>query len=232
MKVSEFIQRVQSLYSKGVNSDDSRLSNRHIYNKLLTVRSRLISQEAKKKLRISAWNYQTLPCVELIQVPTHDCPCIPPRGCDILRSRYELPKPLSGLSNDLIKSVSSIDRDLKIDEISINALGSQKGNKFTSKKINYFIQDGYLYISTPSKLKVVSVIGLFEDPIEASKFPSYCGCEGCIECVDYLEEDFPIDNYLADAVIELSLQELVVMFSQNIEDLTNNSRDNLKEQSK
>src|SRR5690606_20582736 len=118
MTTGEIIQRIQSLYSKGVNSDDSRLSNRHIYNKLLTVRSRIISQEAKKKQRISSWNYQTIPCIELIKVEAHNCPCIPPLGCQILRSRYPLPKPLSGLSGELIKNVTSIDRTIKIDEIS------------------------------------------------------------------------------------------------------------------
>ena len=42
MTVGDLIQRVQSLYSKGVESDDSRLTRRHIYNKLLSVRSTLI----------------------------------------------------------------------------------------------------------------------------------------------------------------------------------------------
>ena len=99
MKIGEIVQRVQSLYSKGVHSDDSRLSARHIYNKLLTVRARLISQEAKKKQKISQWNYQTISCIELIKVPAHECPCLPPIGCDMLRSKYKLPKPLSGLSD-------------------------------------------------------------------------------------------------------------------------------------
>ena len=48
MKTEELIQRVQSLYSKGVQSDDSRLTSRHIYNKLTTVRAKLVTEEAKK----------------------------------------------------------------------------------------------------------------------------------------------------------------------------------------
>jgi hypothetical protein len=234
MKVGEIVQRIQSLYSKGVNSDDSRLMSRHIYNKLLTVRARLISQEAKKKQRISQWNYQTIPCVELIKVSTHDCPCIPPIGCEILRSKYKLPEPLSGLSGSLIQSVTSIDRSIKIDEITFNAINSQKGNKYTSKKINYFIHNNYLYISTFTKIQIVSITALFEDPIDAKKFIGMCDteCIDCNNCIDYLEENFPIDNDLIDAMIELSMTELIQIFGQNTEDLTNNSRDSLKEQSK
>lgn len=234
MKVSEVIQRIQSLYSKGVESDDSRLSRRHIYNKMLSVRSKLISQEAKKKQRISQWNYQTIPCVKLIKVPAHQCPCLPPIGCSVLRSEYRLPGPLTGFVDDLIQSVTSIERSVKIDRITINAVNVQKGNKYTSKKTNYFIQDGYLYITTPSKLKVVSVIGLFEDPIEVENFKGYCdeSCTDCVDCGDYMENEFPLDSDMIDTLVELVVQELIILFSQNLEDLSNNTRDSLKERSK
>lgn len=239
MKLEDIIQRVQSLYSKGVESDDSRLSRRHIYNKLLTTRSKLISQEAKKKQKISQWNYQTLYCVELIEVPKHECPCIPPIGCNLLRSKNPLPEPITGFSDDLIQSVSSIDREIKLDRITINAVKNLRGNKYTYNKPNYFIQSDYLYVTTYSLIKQLVVIGLFEDPIEAAKYESICDectnctdCSECPDCFDYLNFDFPIDNDMIDVLIELTSKELVVMFSQNIEDATNDTRDNIKDQSK
>lgn len=226
MLVEEIIQRIQSLYSKGVQSDDSRLSSRHIYNKLLTVRSRLISQEAKKKQKVSQWNYQVISCIELVSVPAHECPCIPPVGCDILRSKHKLPRPLSGLSGSLIQSVTTIDRLTKINPISINAIKSQAGNKYSKKDLNYFIEDGYLYISTPSKLQVIRVIGLFEDPIAVSKFENFCNeCKECDNCIDYQKQEFPIDNDMIDVLIEFTVQELIVLFSQSAQDTTNNSVD-------
>ena len=233
MLLLEIIQRVQSLYSKGVESDDIRLSRRHTYNKLLTVRAKLLSQEAKKKQRISQWNYQTLPCVELIEVPSHECPCLLPIGCNVLRSKHTLPEPLSGLSHALIQSVTSIDNRVKLDRIEINAVKHQKGNKFTNYKTNYFIDSNYLYVIPTTALKVVKVIGIFEDPIEAEKYKSYCdNCQDCEECFDYLNYNFPIDLDMVDTLIELTFNELIVLFSQNIEDTTNDTRDNLKEQSK
>jgi len=233
MKIKEIIQRVQSLYSKGVDSDDTRLASRHIYNKILTVRSRLISQEAKKKQKISAWNYQTISCIELIPVEAHECPCLPPLGCKILRSKYKIPMPLSGLSGDLIKSIHSIDRSVKIDEMSMTSAKYQKGNKYTAKKITYFVESEYIYISTPVNLKVIAMTALFEDPIAVIQFQGLCEeCIDCNNCIDYLETDFPIDNDMIDTLIELSLQELVVMFSQVQEDVSNNSIDANREQGK
>lgn len=233
MLLGELIQRVQSLYSKGVQSQSTRLRNRHIYNKLLTVRSKLISQEYKKKQRISSFNFQTLPCVELIKVPSHDCPCVPPIGCSIVRSKYKLPKPLSGLNGHIITSVSSIDRKIKIDEVNINELKYLKGNKYTTKRANYFIHNNYLYLTIPTKIQIVSVTGLFEDPIEANNFLSYCNENSTKKpCKDYLNTDFPIDMDMVDTLIEMSLNELISIFSQGIEDTTTNSRDSHTQQSK
>ena len=228
MKIGEIIQRIQSLYSKGVHSDDSRLMQRHIYNKLLTTRAKLISEQAKKKQRVSQWNYQVISCIELIKVPAHECPCLPPIGCDILRSKYKLPKPLSGLSNSLIQTVTTIDRSQKLNEISMNAVKSIAGNKFTPKSINYFIEEGYLYVTTPTKIEFVRVVGLFEDPIAAKQYETFCkeNCLDCQEdCIDYQEEEFPIDNDMIDTLIEFTVQELVILFSQSAQDETNNSSD-------
>ena len=228
MTIGDLVTRVQSIYSKGVASDDSRLSNRLIYNKLLTTRAKLISEQAKKKQRVSQWNYQAISCIELIKVPAHECPCLPPIGCDILRSKYKLPKPLSGLSGSLIQTVTTIDRSKKLNEVSINAVKSLTGNKYTSKGINYFIEEGYLYITSPSKIEFVRLIGLFEDPIKAKQFENFCkeNCIDCVECIDYQEEEFPIDNDMVDTLIELTAQELVILFGQSQQDKTNDSSDN------
>lgn len=231
MKIKEIIQRVQSLYSKGVQSDDTRLSNRHIYNVLMSVRSTLITQQINKKQGISAWNYQTLPCVELIKVPSHECPCVPDIGCEIVRSKYKLPAPLNGLNGHIIHSVTSIDRKVKFDEIKLNSINYQKGNKYTSSKVNYFIHQGYLYLSTPSKIEVVSVTALFEDPIIASKFIGYCDNSNS-DCVDYLEQEFPLDKDLETVTIQMVSEELIQLFTQMVEDTTNNTRDSHIQQSK
>lgn len=228
MKINEVVQRVQSLYSKGVASDDSRLSSRHIYNKLLTVRARLISQEAKKKQKVSQWNYQVISCIELIKVPAHECPCLPPIGCEILRSKFKLPKPLSGLSGSLIQSVTTIDREKKLNEISINAAKSLSGNKYAKSSLSFFIEEGYLYVSTPTKIQFIRIVGLFEDPIEVKQFENFCeDCKECKECVDYELEEFPINNDMIDPLVEIAVQELVILFGQGAQDLTNDSNDDV-----
>lgn len=234
MLVGELIQRVQSLYSKGVQSDDSRLTPRHIYNKLVTVRSKLISEKIKKKQKINQWNYQTLPCVELIKTHASECPCIPPTGCEILRSKYKLPKPLSNYDNHIIQSVTSLNGDITFSETSWNEKKFKNFNKYTAKKPDYYFRDGYLYITVNTKLKLITVTGIFEDPIEVDNFPSFCdeNCKDCQDCESMFDKEFVVDNDMIDALIELSLNELIQVFGQSFEDATNNTRDNLSEQTK
>jgi len=107
MKISEAIQRIQSLYSLGVQSDDSRLKSRHVYNKMKTVRGRLLYEKANKKQYIANSNYQILNCVELIKAEVHECPCIPPLGCCIYKTKHPLPAPLYKTSSPSISLEAS-----------------------------------------------------------------------------------------------------------------------------
>ena len=108
MKIGNIIQRVQSLYSKGVESQSTRLMRRHIYDKMLSSRALLIFNKVNKRQFLSKWNFSMLPCVELISVSENDCPCVPAPGCRILRTKYKLPKPINSINGYLLDSVMSV----------------------------------------------------------------------------------------------------------------------------
>jgi hypothetical protein len=227
MITREIIQRVQSLYSKGVQSDDSRLTPRHIYSKILTVRSKLMSQQAKKKQKISQWNYQTIPCLEMEIAPEHECPCAPPLGCNIYKSKQPLPEPLTDLNGHLIESVTSLDGSVIFSEVTWTEKKYKSGNKYTASKPDYFIRNKYLYVTQKKGTSVVQVTGLFEDPWVVEQYASICDdCESC-GCDSPLDMDFPIDNDMIDTLVEMAFNELIVMFSQRPEDKTNDASDTM-----
>lgn len=242
MIIGEAIQRVQSLYSKGVQSDDTRLSRRHIYSVLLSIRNLLFVQKANKRQPISQWNYQTINCVELIKAEPYECPCLPSIGCVILRTKEPLPKPLTGLINGhLIQSVTSLDGSIIYSPTTWEDKKYKKGSKYTANKPDYYIRDNYLYITTKKGPKAITITGIFEDPVEVKNYPSICedkGCgestpeDNCPDCQSPLEIDLPIDKDMAKTWIEMAAQELLSMFSQGREDVSNNTRDSLKEESK
>jgi hypothetical protein len=242
MIIKEIIQRVQSLYSKGVQSDDSRLAARHIYSKVLTSRARLITQRMDKRQKVSQWVYQTLDCVELIKAQPYECPCLPAIGCTILRTKLELPSPLTGILNGhMIQSVTSVEGSITFSETTWKDKKYAAGSKYTSAKPDFYIRNNYLYVTSKGAPKVISITGLFDDPIEAGKFPSICGatpCEestpedNCPECVSPLDMELPIEKAMVETLIEMAANELIGVFNQSQEDMTNNSADSIKEQAK
>jgi hypothetical protein len=228
MVIGEIIQRVQSLYSKGAQADDSRLMSRHIYNKMLSARSLLIFNKINKKQFMSKWNYTILPCVELIEVSGSDCPCIPAPGCQILRTKYKLPKPMNSINGYIIDVVMSIDGSIIFHEVSYKSKSWRAADKYTSSKPDYFIKDDYLYVTSTRKLKAVTIIGLFADPIEAEAYPSFCEDkdEDPTACpTNPKDTDFPIDEEMIDTLVEMTVRELSVGFAMGDEDVRNDARD-------
>lgn len=228
MVLSKIIQRIQSLYSKGVESDDTRLSKRHIYNKILTVRNILLQQKANKNQYISPFNNSVLNCVELEKLPLHECPCIPAKGCCMWRTKYEIPKIISSKSKMLINSVTSLDGRIIFGEVDWNNFRYQKANRYTATKPNYFITNNYLYVTAKNKLEVIRIEALLEDPLDELTYPGLCEKD----CFDIFEFDFPIESSMIDPLVQMTAEELIRVFNTNIEDSTNNTRDNLESQTK
>lgn len=234
MKVKELVQRIQSLYSRGVQSDDTRLTPRHIYNKLVTVRGRLIIED-KIAQSGNEWNHQTIPCVELEEVPSHSCgDCIPTIDCGTLRSKYKIPKPLMVRGRVAINSVTSVDGEIRVRRLSRESAKYAKGNKYTKEKLGWYVMNEYIYLTSLKGPRYLAITGIFEDPLAVGLFPSPCGNKVPDEddCLDPMEQDFPIDNHLVDIMIGETINELVLTFQRNQEDLSNNNTDTLPEQSK
>lgn len=231
MQLKHLIQRVQSAYSAGLPTDESIISDRLIYSKLLSTRNELLFQKANKKQKISDWNYQTLSCVELIRAPLIECPCIPDYGCVILKTRFPIPEPISKLSGQHIKSITTEDGEITYDLKSWGELKNRKGNKYTNNKPVAFIRDSHLYIMTKIGPTIINIVGLFADPIKAEDFPSFCdqNCseKECINCTPMFERDFPIPPDMEEALIKLTIEEIVGVVGQRQEDISNNNQDNV-----
>jgi len=212
MTIGKIIQRIQSLYNMRTKSDDNRLAPQRIYNIMISVRSRLLSLKAKKHQKISQWNYQTIPCMELEIVPVHDCSCVPPVGCSILKTKHLLPSPLVDLNRHLIQSVTSIDGEIVYPEISWIEKKYKPANKYTANKADSFIRRGYLYITYKNGPKLITVTGLFNDPIEAYNYSSFCS-DMDTPCISALDRDFPMDYDLIDVLVDMCASELINSFA-------------------
>lgn len=222
MIVGEAIQRIQSAYNKGMQSDDSRLSNRHVYSKLRSSRIRVISQQINKKQIVSQWCYQSI-VVKMISAPLNECSDIK-SSCMIMKSYKPLPQIFTSMDKHLIQSVTSSDGSIGFSQTYWDIIRYKNGRKYTQNLPEFYIKDGYLYITNRKMINFVIVAALFNDPIEAKKYSNECGND-TTSCISNLQYDFAIDGKLEEVVIELARDELVGIFSQLKEDRQNNARD-------
>lgn len=225
LTIGDTIQRVQSLYSRGVESKDTRLTRRHIYRATVTARSTIIRNQANKNQKLSHWAYSLLPCTELVSAPVHECDCVP-QGCTLLRTKYKLPRLISGIDGELIKSVTTMDGKTRFGIMQYENDKYADGCKYTGGKPAAYLRDGYLYVTVSKTLKAVSLEGLFEDIVEVFFYPNICGeCEECEPCQDIMKLDFPLDEGMISSLLQLTGNELVIIFKQMSEDRYNNSTD-------
>lgn len=217
MKTGDIIQRVMSLYYKGSQGDTGRLTPRHVYNKLVSSRANLLIQKAKKRQLVSTWSYQTLPCVEVIDAPISECPALPYTPCNVKRTKYPLPKPISGIQDNNIDWILSLDGVLRFDESNKSEMQHSKGNRYTANTYRFVIDKGYAYLYGRNVPKLVQVRMLCEDPIEGYQFPS--GCTDCDTCFDPFDMEFPVEAGYIDYIIESSAKELIEFFNNQKEDI-------------
>jgi hypothetical protein len=196
---------------------------------MLSVRSLLFYNKINKKQFLSKWNYQILPCVEVIPVDENDCPCVAPQGCRILRTKEKLPKPINSISGYILDSVMSINGGNIFNEVTYKSKLWRKHDKYTSATPDYFIKDDYIFITSTRKLKAITIMGLFADPSEVDNYPTKCGVGDEPVCpIHPMEVEFPLDEEMIDALVELTVQELFVGFKPGYEDRRNDGQDKVE----
>jgi hypothetical protein len=222
MLVSEALERVQSAYSKGSKSDDSRLSNRFIYSKLRSIRVGIIDQKLNKKQVVSNWCYQPI-IVEMQEVPKHECPEIASDTCKVLRSKRLIPQIFTNMVRLQVQSITSMDGSQSYTETSWELIKYKNARKYAKDIPEYYFRNGYLYITDKKVLGMVSLAALFNDPIEARKFSDNCG-KVVTNCISYLDYDLAIDGKIEAIIIEMTKEQILNDFSGK-DDRQNNAVD-------
>lgn len=211
MKIGEFTQRVKSRFAMGIQTTNFALSSRRIYSMAVSIRSTLLEQKSNKRQKISSWNFQTLPFVEMERISEGECKNLGLEGCTVLRSKHLLPNPIMNLNRHIIASVTTPGGEFTYEELGNRNLKYTSGNRYAKSKIGYFTKGGRLYLSYIRGPKVLRVVGLFEDPIEAYNFPCACEEKECEKnkCLSYLELEFPVDEALITPIINIMEDEIV-----------------------
>jgi len=221
MKLMDYITHVQTVFNSGVPSDDKKLSDEHIYHLLKTARVRLLYEKQNKMYKISDRSFQHIPCLKLEEGYLAECHCLPP-GCAVLMS-CELPTAMSW-RNNIIMHVTTMQGET-IPQISLKKSNYLKYKKVQLNKYGWFIHNNRLVVVGDTRLCLVSVNFIAEDPLELTGI-NHCNTEGedlGIPCYDPTTDEFPIDAELVDIMYKLVFEDLKLMYG-----LPNDNENNAK----
>lgn len=213
MKIKTAISTIKS--DNKVFSDDSTLTNRFIWNKILSKTLFFLKQRNDKfNLNNNNFLYTTLNCVEMILVDSIDC-CQEIPSCKILRSKEKLPKIAESNLSSVIKGIYNLDNSERIDFISINDVIRLSKSKYDPKGIKSFIKDGYLFIPFRKTPKAVSIEAYFENPLDVYNLNN---CKNESNCVDYLETEWNCPSDLQSVILQEVNKEIFTFHHRLISD--------------
>lgn len=193
MKTIEVIDRVKSLFrERNIGQEDKLLSNRQVYNKLISSRARILSQALDSHKTLSTFCYQTLYVELTATTMVYD------NTTPVLRSKNTIPNIITERNQLAIQSISNINNTLLLSPVNQEQTPYINYNKYTGKDLYYYFINNHLYIKNTMALGAVIITAIFYNPLAISG------------TVNYLEQDFPVDETVLDNIVALTLQELLL----------------------
>lgn len=186
---------------------DSKVTRRFVWSLIDKHAKWLIKREASK-LRIMKMGYlfQTLKCVEVIEVPASDECCGLKTKCKIWRTRYKIPDVYNDEDGIILKAVYSIDGSEEFTPIKLQEFMRKLENPHSryDKSRYYYFNNGYLYFpNTP--IKMVQVKGYFIDEVINECRPE----DADKKCMSHLEKKFRFPDYLMGELTDHVMQDLI-----------------------
>lgn len=189
---------------------DSNFTNQFLYNELLKQAKWLIKREVSGG-RIYTNNsfFQSLRCIEVIEVPAIDNCCPVPTNCITYRTKNKLPEAWIDNSGPILKSITSVDGSTEFFYTSSSTWLSKKNDPYQKMgKVKYaFFADNYLWfpIHNPHR---ISIEGYFIDEVRELDECNECQDKKG-ECIRFLDTPFMLPGWLEAEMFAKALQQMM-----------------------
>ena len=213
----KLVADIRNIADSGKNNYSFRISDEQMAFWVHEVRSMLISQALTKRQDVTdAW-VQEIPCVELELVDASEC-CFITTDCYILKTKQQIPVTVESNNDNLIlrvvNPVGKIITKSNPFEVKYNMY-----NKYTGEKSQWYLANGYLYITSELLLEYINIFAIFEDPEELANFTA---CSSSIGCFNW-DSKYPVSLKMANDITNIIMQTKVMPFLQMPHDTTNDA---------
>lgn len=196
MKNKDIISRVRvSLKEIG---KDGLLTNKSLYIILRSSAIFLLKREVDNKNTIynQMGIFSTI-CVDMIEVSATECLNVP-NDCRVWRSKNKIPKFIESSQGFVYKAISSLDNSVQFFLTTPYIENLKSKIKFNKNKY-VWLENDYLY--SKNSYPILKIVGIFEEDMSSPQQDTNCS---------RLEDTFFLPDYLCDAAVKLTLQELSV----------------------
>lgn len=209
--IGDSISRVRNII-KAVK-EDAFITDRFLYSLILKYAKMLIRrQDNEGKIMRMQSLFETLPCVELIEVDKIEACCAGIRSnCTVMRTKDKLPDILNGSLGPLFRDITSIDGSVVLFPTYASQYVSMANT--TTFKYNknsyYWFSGGYLYF--PNIIwEAIRIEGLWADSI------NYLKCDGDA-CQPRQDDPVAVPDYLFAEIEQLVLKDLGMTIQSPVE---------------
>lgn len=223
MTIGQLISRIRTINK--LQNSDARISDRTIYNQMVTARDYLLKNERDKNNTSKlTYLYKPLNYVELIDVDTVGA-CNIESGCTMKRSKERLPDIIDGKTGDIIKAVTSIDGIVELQPTTQKSILRKAASKNRQYDPNnyYYLEDQYIY-TTMVEWDAVKIVAIFANPTLIDQMNDCSNSD--FNCVPIKDTEFLCPGYLNTKVIEMASLELMNQYNRLKEDTTINKNPN------
>lgn len=222
--VGQHISNIRALI-KAYGRTQEGYTDEGLYSLFCVSGAKILQQQLKKFMAISEHNWFRI-CLALEVTKSHDCDCVPDNlECKVLRTKYKIPSTLVGRNNSKLQARLLSGKTINI--VSEDDWFRRKDRE-TSEYYGSLINERLVIWNAPLSLKVISVNGLWSNPIELSTIPN-CSSDGSEVgvCYDPLTQLYPLeDSYAEDAY--LAVLKMLNIPLQLPQDQTNDSNEFIK----
>jgi hypothetical protein len=218
--IKQHIDNIRLLLKEEYN--DSDISDQFIYSIFNNASKDLIEKKALKFHKMSDFSKSDF-CVEMIRSKAHDCSCAP--GCQALRTKYQIPKPISARNRDLINLYTLGYEDIPI--MKPSEIRSYKFDPVKQDKLFGFVSNQYIYIYNGNvdliSPKAIIVSSFSSDITEWTKI-KMCDSSGNPtnqNCFDIKTSEYPLDEELTRLAYRMVKEDLMLNFQKPKDDTAN-----------
>jgi hypothetical protein len=203
--IGEATSRVRNVL-KAVK-EDPFLTDRFLYSLIIKYGKMLVRrQDNEGKLRNFSSLFESIPCLDLIDVDKVEACCIGIRtGCTFKRTKDKLPAIMEGANGPIFRSVSTLDQSIRINETTPTTYQNMtRTTNFRYNKSKYFwFLDNYIYIPdvTWEGIRIEAIFDEDVSSLSCANDPTDCKTEQ--------SRTLGIPDYLFAELEKMVLQEVL-----------------------